>query len=202
MNSRTAMRELAAAGALLASYPLDLIARRGEPLLNSQHSEPVVLAHGLGGSRANLLALATYLRIAGFGNISYFEYPRWQPITDSAAELGGMVRALADEHGGAHLIGHSLGGTIARHYASGAPRGEVRSLITLGSPYWFSQWSPDEVAVFGDEDPIVPPPPEHVANGNAFGKMVVLRSTGHLALLYHPEVLRIAGTELRARRAK
>ncbi len=202
MNSRTVIRELAAAGALLASHPLDLIARQGEALMNSQESEPVILAHGLGGSRSNLLALATYLRMAGFSNIVYFEYPRWQPIADSAAELGAMVRALADQHGGVHLIGHSLGGTIARRYASDAPCGAVRSLLTLGSPYSYTQSSPDEIAVFGDEDPIVPPPLEHLASSTAFGKMVVLRSTGHLALLYHPEVLRIAGTELRARRAR
>jgi pimeloyl-ACP methyl ester carboxylesterase len=202
MNSRTVIRELAAAGALLASYPLDLIARQGEPLLNSESSEPVILAHGLGGSRANLLALATYLRMAGFANITYFEYPRWQPIADSAEELGAMVREIAGEHGGVHLIGHSLGGTIARRYAMDAPRGAVRSLLTLGSPYSYTQWSPDEIAVFGDEDPIVPAPLEHLANRTAFGRTVVLESTGHLALLYHPEVLRIAGTELRARRAQ
>jgi triacylglycerol esterase/lipase EstA (alpha/beta hydrolase family) len=202
MNPRTVIRELAAAGALLASYPLDLIARQAEPLLGAERSEPVILAHGLGGSRANLLALATYLRMAGFHNIAYFEYPRWQPIADSAAELGALVRALAGEHGGVHLVGHSLGGTIARRYAADAPRGAVRSLLTLGSPYSYTQWSPNEIAVFGDEDPIVPPPLRHLTDATAFGKMVVLQSTGHLALLYHPEVLRIAGTELQARRAQ
>jgi pimeloyl-ACP methyl ester carboxylesterase len=202
MNSRTVIRELAAAGALIASYPLDLIARQGEPLINSAESEPAILAHGLGGSRSNLLALATYLRMAGFGNIEYFEYPRWQPIVDSAVELGAMVRTVASRHGGVHLVGHSLGGTIARLCAADAPRGTVRSLLTLGSPYSYTQWSPDEIAVFGDEDPIVPPPLEHLTSRTAFGKMVVLRSTGHLALLYHPEVLRIAGAELRARRAQ
>ena len=33
-----------------------------------------------------------------------------------------------------------------------APKGTVRSLITIGSPYSFSQISPQEFAIFGDED--------------------------------------------------
>jgi pimeloyl-ACP methyl ester carboxylesterase len=200
MNSLTVVRELAAAGALIASYPLDFIARRGESLLGPGTSEPVILVHGLGGSRANLLALGTYLRMAGFDRIEYFEYPRWQSVYDSAALLRARVEEREDA-GGVHLVGHSLGGTIARHFATGSRLGAVRSLITLGSPYSHTQWSPNEIAIFGDEDPIVPPPREHLIHREAFGRKIVLKDTGHLALLYHPEVLRITGTELRANRA-
>lgn len=201
MNTTTVCREIVAAGALIASYPLDWIARQGEPLLGEGHSEPVILTHGLGGSRANFLALATYLRMAGFDKFVYFEYPRWQSVSESAAQLGAAVDEIAGGRG-VHLVGHSLGGTIARRYATvNARPGAVRSLVTLGSPYRYTQSSPRELAIFGDEDPIVPAPSMLPAGSDAFGRVVILKNTGHLALIYHPEALRIAATELRANRA-
>lgn len=200
MNSRTIVTEIAAAGALIGSYPLDWLVRRSEPYFAEPCSEAVILLHGFGGSRANLLALATYMRLAGFDNVSYFEYPRAQSIGDSAAKLGRCVEERAGGRG-VHLIGHSLGGTVARRYTMNAPARAVRSLITLGSPYSYGQWSPREVAIFGDDDPIVPVPIEGLPNPAAFGRIVTLRDVGHLALIFHPEALRIIGTELRANRA-
>ena len=200
MNSRTVITELAAAGLLAGSYPLDWIFQKAEQYLCAPSSEPVILVHGFGGNRSNLLALAAYVRLAGFDNISHFEYPRWQSIPDSAVELGRIVGEKSAGAAGVHLIGHSLGGTIARRYAARASRGQVRSLVTLGSPYSYGQYSPQEVAIFGDDDPIVPAPIEDLVNRAAFARMVTLRNVGHLALVFHPEALRIVGTELRANR--
>lgn len=201
MNSRTIVTEIAAAGALIGSYPLDWLLRKTEPYYPAPCSEPVILAHGFGGSRSNLLGLAAYLRLAGFDNIVYFDYPRWRSIDDSAEDLGRLVEEKGGANG-AHLIGHSLGGTIARRYAADAPTGAVRSLITLGSPYSYGQRSPAEIGVFGDDDPIVPAPIEEMLPSGAFGRIIVLHDIGHLALVFHPEVLRIIGTELRANRAR
>src|SRR5258708_5152622 len=200
MSSRTIVTEIAAAGALIGSYPLDWILRRGEQYYGTPDSEPVILAHGFGGNRSNLLALAAYLRLARFDNVTYFQYPRWQSIEDSAAELGHLVEEKRGATG-VHLIGHSLGGTIARRYAADAPAGAIRSLITLGSPYSYGQRSPQEIGIFGDDDPIVPAPIEAMLHPGAFARIVVLHDVGHLALIFHPEVLRIIGTELRANRA-
>ena len=200
MNSRTVIAEIAAAGALIGSYPLDWLVKKGEPYFSAPASEPVILIHGFGGSRANLLALAAYVRLAGFDNVSYFEYPRRQSIADSAAQLGSIVAGKSGAKG-AHLIGHSLGGTVARRYAADAPKAAVRSLVTLGSPYSYGQWSPTEVGIFGDDDPIVPAPIVASMNRAAFARIVTLHEVGHLALIFHPEALRIIGTELRANRA-
>lgn len=201
MKSRTVITEIAAAGALIGSYPLDWLVRKGEPYFCEPSSEPVILLHGFGGSRANLLALGAYIRLAGFDNVSYFEYPRWQTLTDSAAQLG---RVAEEKSGGdgVHLIGHSLGGTVAGRYTANAPKRAVRSLITLGSPYSYGQWSPRELGIFGDDDPIVPAPIESLMNSAAFGRIVTLHDVGHLALIFHPEALRVIGTELRANRAQ
>src|SRR5260370_18191410 len=175
MNSRTIVTEIAAAGALIGSYPLYWIRRRAEQYHGIADSEPVILAHGFGGNRSNLLALAAYLRLARFDNVTYCQYPRWQSIEDSAAELGHLV----EEKGGAtgvHLIGHSLGGTIARRYAADAPAGAIRSLITLGSPYSYGQRSPQEIGIFGDDDPIVPALSEAMMPPGAVASIVGLRA--------------------------
>lgn len=198
MKTGTVLKEIAAAGALLASYPLDQIARNAPAIGCVAPEEPVILIHGYGGGRSNLLALASYLRLSGMDNISYFEYPRSQTITSSAMKLSAMVDEAAP--GGAHLVGHSLGGSIARLYALTARRGAVRSIVTLGSPYLFGQWAPRELAIFGDEDPIVPAPAGVIAQSIPFGRRVVLEGAGHLALAFLPEALRLVATELRANR--
>ncbi|MGH7812444.1 MAG: esterase/lipase family protein [Candidatus Binataceae bacterium] len=200
MRTRTFLNEMAAAGLLIGSYPADWVVRRGERHLCSATSEPVILAHGFSGSRSNLLAMGAYLRLAGFDNLSFFQYPQWQTVADSARLLG--ILALKKNRGaGVHLIGHSLGGTISRRFAAGAGPGIVRSLVTLGSPYSYDQSSPDEVAIFAAEDPLVPPPLAELVRPGAFGRIVTLFGVGHLGLLYHPEAYRIAATELRANRA-
>ena len=199
MKSRTIAGEIAALSGLIASYPLDWMSQRVEPYLWAE-GEPVVLLHGLGGSRSNLLALAAYLRLAGFDNLAFFEYPRLQTIVESASQLRGFGRERFGD-AGVHLVGHSLGGTIARFYAAAAPA-HVRSLVTLGSPYSYAQWSPREVAVFGNDDPIVAAPIVSMTAPSAFGRIEILDDTGHLALIYHPEALRIVATELRANRTR
>jgi pimeloyl-ACP methyl ester carboxylesterase len=187
---------------LLASYPLDAVARRAPTLVWGNPEEPVILIHGYGGDRSNLLAIASYLRLSGFDNLAYFEYPRRQPIAVSAMKLGSAVEEVAGPLGGAHLVGHSLGGTIARLYAATARRGAVRSLVTLGSPYLYGHWGSRELAIYGDQDPIVPPPPGEALIGSfAMGRRKVVENTGHLALAFHPEVLRMTASELRANRA-
>lgn len=200
MKTGAVLKEIAAATALLASYPLDRIARNAPAIACAAPEEPVILIHGYGGGRSNLLALASYLRLCGLDNISYFEYPRSQTITASATKLSAMVDEVAGPTGGAHLVGHSLGGSIARLYSLSARRGAVRSIVTLGSPYLFGQWAQRELAIFGDEDPIVPAPTGIIAQSMPFGRRIVLEGAGHLVLAFLPEALRLVATELRANR--
>ncbi|MGH7933042.1 MAG: esterase/lipase family protein [Candidatus Binataceae bacterium] len=200
MNPITIVRELGAAGALLVSYPLECLTLYNWPFPGANRREPVILAHGLGGNRTNLLGLAAFVRMAGFGDIGYFDYPVRQALEESAAQLAGMA-ARADRGAGVHLMGHSLGGTISRMASARMHAGAVRSLITLASPYSYTQCSPGEVAFFGDEDPIVRPPMrERLAQG-AFKRVVILPNTAHLGVLYHQEVMQVTFGELRASRA-
>lgn len=195
MNPFTIYRELAAAGTMLASYPLDYLIRLRLPVGLRLSRDAVILSHGLGGDRTNLAALAAWVRLAGFDNVHFFEYPTRQPIDKSAAQLAETIT-----RNGAgldvHLIGHSLGGMISRIAAARVREGAVRSLVTLASPYRHAKPSPTEIAIFGDEDPIVRPPKRESSGNAVFKRAVVLSNTGHLGVLYHPETIRIGLAEL------
>jgi hypothetical protein len=73
--------------------------------------------------------------------------------------------------------------------------------VTIGSPYSYAQWSPKELAFFGDEDPIVAPPLDAMLHPRAFGRRIVIENMGHLALVFHPKVLTMTAEELRGNRA-
>src|SRR5260370_13352022 len=156
MNPFTMYRELACARTMRASYQLDYLIRLGLPVGIRLSRDAVILSHGLGGDRTNLAALAAWVRLAGFDNVHFFEYPTRQPIDESAAQLAEMI-ARNDAGSGIHLIGHSLGGTISRIAAANMREGAVRSLVTLAAPYQHSQLNRHEIAIFADGAPSVRP---------------------------------------------
>jgi pimeloyl-ACP methyl ester carboxylesterase len=192
-------RELVAAAILTASYPLGLIESRLRPY-QPRWGDAIVLVHGLGGDRSNLLPVEAYLRMAGFGNIVYFEYPVRQSLGFSVAKLLELIEQVSDAHGAVHLAGHSLGGVMARESARRARSGTVRSLITLGSMYDPNQLSPRELAIFGAEDPLVAVPRPEALRPEAFRRTVVLPATGHFAVLYHPRAWQSLLAEIRSHR--
>jgi hypothetical protein len=201
MNPISIGRELASALALMASYPFDCltILQPQIPRRFRSSRDAVILVHGNGGDRTNMLAMSLLLRLTGFDNIGFFTYSARQSVDDSASQLAEMA-AQADGGAGVHFIGHSLGGTIARMAVERSESGRTRSLVTLGSPWSAGQRSPDEVAIFGSDDPIVAPPRGDTFPDGMFKRLIVLRNTGHLAVLHHDEAIRIALSELVANR--
>ncbi|HEX3408887.1 MAG TPA: alpha/beta fold hydrolase [Candidatus Binataceae bacterium] len=201
MNPISIGRELVSAWALAACYPFDCltILQAQIPRRFRQSRDAVILIHGNGGDRTNLLTMSILLRLNGFDNIGFFSYSARQSVEISASQCAEMA-AQADGGGGVHLIGHSLGGTIARLAAARSAPRRIRSLVTLGAPWWPSQHSADEVAIFGSDDPIVRPPPGPTFHHGMFKRLIVLRNTGHLAVLHHDEALRVTVGELIANR--
>jgi pimeloyl-ACP methyl ester carboxylesterase len=199
MNPISIGRELASAVALMASYPLDRLTILQVPRRFMRSRDAVILIHGHGGDPTNLLAMSLLLRLAGFDNIGFFTYPARQLVEISASRVAEMA-VQADRGGGVHYIGHSLGGTIARMAVARSEKGRTRSLVTLGAPWWATQRSPDEVAIFGSDDPIVPPPRGQSFRDGMFKRLIVLRNTGHLAVLHHDKAIRITLGELTANR--
>lgn len=196
LTPKTIYREITAAGLLMASHPIDWLVRQMPQPRPASADDPIVLSHGHGGTRSSLFGLASYLRLSGFSNLHFFEYPRRQPVGRSTAQIAALAERVGAKSGGVHLIGHSLGGYLSRRYARSAPPGAVRSLITLGSPYALDQRSPRELAIFGDEDPIILAPERDQIRPGMFRELVILDGTGHLALVYHPEALKRIELEL------
>src|SRR5260370_35854190 len=110
MNPFTVYRELAAAGTMLASYPLDYLIRLGLPFGIRLSRDAVILSHGLGSDRTNLVALAAWVRLAGFDKGHFFGFATRQPLHESAPQLMGFV-TRGDNGSGTHRIGDNTGAT-------------------------------------------------------------------------------------------
>jgi pimeloyl-ACP methyl ester carboxylesterase len=105
--------------------------------------QPVLLIHGIGDNRSAFTVLRRTLRRRGFGRIVTVNYsPLTSDVRKAAADLGRHVERVCRQSGyeQVFLVGHSLGGIIARYYVQclgGDAR--VSTLVTLGSPHAGSQ---------------------------------------------------------------
>ncbi len=142
-----------------ATYPLGLLRDRGDDLdpalltladlpLSKRGllgtdlaaaTTPIVLVHGIVDNRTVFAVLRRGLRRRGFGCIRSFSYgPHTTDVRETAARFGSYVEKVCDETGSdqVYVVGHSLGGLIARYYAQCIdPSDRVRTLVTLGSPH-------------------------------------------------------------------
>jgi hypothetical protein len=141
----------------LAMYPLGLVrgtAHRGDRLNLSgltpaQRSllvsnvraagTPILLAHGIIDNHTVFTLMRRQLLRRGFTQIHTFSYsPLTLDVRSTAERLGAEVEALCEESGSEqiHVIGHSLGGLIARYYIQrlGGDR-RVHTCVTLGTPH-------------------------------------------------------------------
>jgi hypothetical protein len=100
---------------------------------------PILLVHGMIDNRSIFTVLRRGLVNRGFGRIETFNYSVFtKDIRAAAARLGDEVERIATETGyeRIHVIGHSLGGLIARYYVTRLGGDErVHTLVTLGTPH-------------------------------------------------------------------
>ncbi|WP_244524481.1 alpha/beta fold hydrolase [Trujillonella endophytica] len=100
---------------------------------------PVLLVHGLVDNRSIFTAMRRGLRRRGFASVCTWNYsPMLGDAARGAADLGREIERICAQtgHERIHVVGHSLGGLIARYHLQrqdGARR--VQSLITLGTPH-------------------------------------------------------------------
>jgi pimeloyl-ACP methyl ester carboxylesterase len=144
------------------------------------HPVPIVLVHGILGDPTNFVALRRHLARHGIRRFSSFAYRPRLDYQHLAAELVRHVEAVCWTTGATQVdvIGHSLGGLVARYCVQTGGATLVRRLVTLGTPYLAQPNPAHELAVFAAEDPIVPPPADRARR-----RMVVLEACGHLGLL-------------------
>src|SRR5262249_43958684 len=108
-----------------------------------------------------------------------------------APRLAGRMEEVCRDTGAPRVdvVGHSLGGLVARHLVELGDGSRIRRLVTLGSPYYSERRPARELAIFATYDPLVPPP--------AAGRGRVVEDCGHLSLLGHPAVLHAVARFLR-----
>jgi triacylglycerol lipase len=154
---RGAVVETAWVAAHFAMYPLGILRERGQDagrygyqdLTLRQRSlvvtnvaaasTPILLVHGMIDNRAIFAVLSRRLRARGFERVVTLNYsPVTNDIRAAAERLSAQVEALVARTGyeRIHVVGHSLGGLIARYYVQrlgGDAR--VHTLVTLGTPH-------------------------------------------------------------------
>jgi hypothetical protein len=106
---------------------------------------PVLLVHGLVDNRSVFTVLRRSLRRRGFAQVCSWNYsPFLGDAAAGAADLGEHIERICAQtgHDRVHVVGHSLGGLIARYHVQrqGGDR-RVASLVTLGTPHQGSLWA-------------------------------------------------------------
>src|SRR6476620_2931531 len=141
-----------------ATWPLGLLGGRGRgatPAYRVEHlppvqrglivsdveaaGTPILLVHGIVSNRSVFTLLRRGLTRRGFSRVFAMNYSTVSTdVRAAAAGLSVEVERIVEETGfeRIHIIGHSLGGLIARYYVTrlgGDAR--VHTLITLGTPH-------------------------------------------------------------------
>ncbi len=189
LSWRTARAELAALAAVALALPLRFLFRVEPFDPEAPHPTPVVFVHGFLGDLTNFLVLRNFLAARGIRNFSSFSYrPRINP-QPLAFRLARTLEAVCTATGAKQVdvIGHSLGGLVARSLIEIGEGHRVRRLVTLGAPYYTNRVPEQELAIFAANDALVPAP--HPIY-RPHGRTRVVPECGHLGLLYHPTALR------------
>jgi pimeloyl-ACP methyl ester carboxylesterase len=105
---------------------------------DSPVATPVLLVHGYGANKSNWLFVKRYLLQAGFERVHALNY---NPLTADIPALAAQCAARAEQvrdHFGTdriHIIGHSLGGIIARYAVSVHGLAGVDVCVSVASPH-------------------------------------------------------------------
>ena len=99
---------------------------------------PVVLVHGVLVNDGVWLMMRRYLVRHGIGAIYTINYgPPYGDIEHFAEQLGTRIESICAATGAARvvLVGHSMGGLVARAYLRQRGPARVERLITIGTPH-------------------------------------------------------------------
>jgi triacylglycerol lipase len=145
--------EVAMLMSVAAMTPLRLVGGGFEPASSlSPHikarpaptTHPVLLVHGLGGTKSSWSVIAQTLSARGLTVDAIAYTPIGTSVEQLADQLVAEVKRILSRTGAdkVHLVGHSLGGVvIAQAIADGGLNGLVDTVVTLGSPFGGSPWA-------------------------------------------------------------
>jgi triacylglycerol esterase/lipase EstA (alpha/beta hydrolase family) len=180
----------------LLLLPFGLWAPRRQP--GYQGETPILLLHGLFNNRASWFWFKWALRRRGFRNIvtiNLSSYHNEETLTEQVAKRVDELRhSLNVER--VHLVGHSMGGIIARNYIQlRGGENKIERCIFLGTPHAGSKLTPFALSPLSNA--LVPnseflnrlaatQPPLHVKITNIYSckdNMVIPTSSAHLPWL-------------------
>ena len=197
------------------------IRNRSRRTARARDQRTVVLVHGYLANRSTLFPLAAYLRLRGVKQVLHFDYDSREGVERGALGLREFLRQHV-RGGRIDLVGHSLGGLVARVYLQelGGSR-RVDRCVTLGTPhlgtynsYWL--WS----RIGGELRPDSPLLARLAASRAAAQRVrflsliagsdnlviprvfaghereIVINDLGHVSMLFSPSVLRLVGDYL------
>ena len=102
-------------------------------------STPIILLHGYFHNRSAFVIMRRSLKKFGFRSVDTMNYNViGHDVQELAYQLSAHVDEILEQTGGTHvhLIGHSLGGLVARYYIQKLGGHEkVHTCVTLGTPH-------------------------------------------------------------------
>ncbi len=198
----------------ITTIPFGLINKGNQTLVRNE--TPVLLLHGLFVNQACWFWFKSRLKKQGFNNIVTINLSSWHSEEVLTELLAKKIDELRHQLGvnKVHLVGHSMGGMIARNYVQlRGGHDKVDQLICLGSPHHGSKLATFSVDPLGKR--LIPnstflqrlnsaPTPEEISFTNIYtnkdnmvlpnannhlnwGKAVELDGMGHTSLIYRKE---------------
>jgi triacylglycerol lipase len=196
-----------------------LLARDLQPIVPREIAEGdvvVVLLHGLFATAGVLRPMRAALERHRHVRVASFTYAPGPGAETVAARLETLVGELPDD-AEIHLVGHSMGGIVARYFAVTRQDRRVRSTITLATPFGgvrgaqvlglpFARDIAEDSAVLrtlrlarpqraiphlsiiAGDDALTRTPVAHALPG---GEVVVLEGRGHNGVLFDREAVRL-----------
>jgi triacylglycerol lipase len=125
----------------LVRYPLGIFRETLEAMETPQqeeHDVPVILIHGFFHNRSGFYAMRQHLRKQGFHRLHAFNYSGLSNIETIAQQLADRVEEvlLFTRRERVHIVGHSLGGLVARYYVQAlGGDSRVSKCVTMGTPH-------------------------------------------------------------------
>ncbi len=134
--------------AALLFSPCVFLDRMWNPRPDPKSTHPtVILLHGLYHNRSAWVVFRNRLRRAGITNIHAWNFPLWKrPFDEVVEEFGKWTKEVLEPLPGRPvvIVGHSLGGLIARAYAltPEAAASGLAAVVTLGAPHRGTKFAP------------------------------------------------------------
>ncbi len=140
--ARSLIGEARSLPALIARYPMGILQETISTLETPQQAEadiPIILIHGFFHNRSGFFAMRNHLRRQGFHKLYAFNYSSTLNTIEAMADsLATRVEEvlLISRREKVHIVGHSLGGLVARYYiqALGGDQ-RVSKCVTMGTPH-------------------------------------------------------------------